>query len=52
MFIIWIDIELSNVNAVKVMTEMIEVTRGYEAYQKMIRAEDEMTAKAIKEVGG
>ncbi len=44
-------IELSNVNPIKVMTEMIEVHRAFESYQKVIRALDEVTSKAINEVG-
>jgi flagellar basal-body rod protein FlgF len=44
-------VELSNVDAVKMMTEMIEVLRGYESYQKVIRSVDESNAKAINEVG-
>jgi flagellar basal-body rod protein FlgG len=44
-------VELSNVDAVKMMTEMIEVLRGYESYQKVIRSVDETNAKAINEVG-
>jgi flagellar basal-body rod protein FlgG len=44
-------IELSNVDAVKMMTEMIEVLRGYESYQKVIRSMDEVNSKAINEVG-
>jgi flagellar basal-body rod protein FlgF len=44
-------IELSNVDAVKSMTEMIEVLRAYESYQKAIQSMDEMTSKAINEVG-
>jgi len=44
-------IELSNVDAVRVMTEMIEVLRAYESYQKVIRSVDEITSKAINEVG-
>jgi len=43
-------IELSNVDAVKMMTEMIEVLRGYESYQKVIRSVDEANAKVINEV--
>ena len=30
-------LEGSNVNAVKVMTELIEVQRGYESYKKLIQ---------------
>ena len=44
-------IELSNVDAVKMMTEMIEVLRGYETYQKVIRSVDDANSKAINEVG-
>ena len=44
-------IELSNVDVVKMMTEMIEVLRGYESYQKVIRSADEATAKSINDVG-
>lgn len=44
-------VELSNVDAVKMMTEMIEVLRGYESYQKVIRSADEANSKAINEVG-
>jgi flagellar basal-body rod protein FlgF len=44
-------IELSNVDAVKMMTEMIEVLRGYESYQKVIQAADDADSKAINQVG-
>ena len=44
-------LELSNVDAVKSLTEMIEVLRAYESYQKAIQSIDEMTSKAINEVG-
>jgi flagellar basal-body rod protein FlgG len=44
-------LELSNVEAVRTMTEMIDVLRGFEAYQKAIRQIDETEAKAINEVG-
>ena len=44
-------IELSNVDAVRMMTELIETLRGYESYQKVIRSIDEMNSLAIKEVG-
>jgi len=33
------------------MTEMIEVLRGYESYQKAIKTADEANAKAINDVG-
>ena len=44
-------LELSNVDPISVMTNMIEVTRGFETYQKIIKSLDETTAKAINEVG-
>ncbi len=44
-------LEQSNVDAIMMMTEMIEVLRGYESYQKVIRSVDETTAKAINDVG-
>jgi len=44
-------VELSNVNPVKVMTEMIEALRGFEAYQKLIQSASELTSRAINEVG-
>jgi flagellar basal-body rod protein FlgG len=44
-------IELSNVNAIRVMLEMIEVLRGYESYKKVIQSVDDVTSKAINEVG-
>ena len=44
-------IETSNVNAIRTMTEMIETLRIFEAYQKVIRAVDDSTAKAVNEVG-
>jgi flagellar basal-body rod protein FlgG len=44
-------VELSNVDVVKMMTEMIEVLRGYERYQKVIRTADDATARTINEVG-
>jgi flagellar basal-body rod protein FlgG len=43
-------VELSNVDVVKMMTEMIEVLRGYESYQKVIRSADEASARSINEV--
>jgi flagellar basal-body rod protein FlgG len=44
-------VEGSNVNAVRTMTEMIETLRIFEAYQKVIRAVDDTTAKTVNEVG-
>ncbi len=44
-------LEGSNVNAVKIMTDLIEVMRGYESYQKIIRTLDENSSKLIAGVG-
>lgn len=44
-------LEHSNVDAVKMMTELIEVLRGYESYQKIIRSVDEVNSQTIREVG-
>ena len=44
-------LEISNVDTVRMMTEMIEVLRGYESYQKIMRSVDDMNAKLINDVG-
>ena len=44
-------LEMSNVEAVRAMTEMIEILRGYESYQRVIRSIDEANSKSINEVG-
>ncbi len=44
-------IEASNVDVVKMMTEMIAVLRGYETYQKVIRNAHEAYTKSINQVG-
>jgi len=44
-------LELSNVDTIRMMTEMIEVLRGYESYQKMMRSVDDMNARLISDVG-
>jgi flagellar basal-body rod protein FlgG len=44
-------LELSNVDAVRMMTELIETLRGYESYQKVMRTIDEVNAKSINEIG-
>lgn len=44
-------LEGSNVNAVRAMTTMIEAMRSYETNTKLIQSMDEMTKKAIDEVG-
>jgi flagellar basal-body rod protein FlgF len=44
-------LEMSNVEAVHGMVEMIEILRGYESYQRVIRAVDDVNQKSISEVG-
>ncbi len=44
-------VETSNVDSVKMMTEMIEVLRGYESYQKIIQNADETYSQAIEKIG-
>ncbi len=44
-------IETSNVDSVKMMTEMIEVLRGYESYQKIIQNADDTYSQAIEKIG-
>jgi flagellar basal-body rod protein FlgF len=44
-------IESSNVNGLRAMTEMIDVMRGYESYQKVIQFLDDVTRKSITDVG-
>jgi flagellar basal-body rod protein FlgG len=43
-------LEMSNVEAVQSMVEMIEILRGYESYQRVIRSVDEANAKSIAEL--
>ena len=44
-------VELSNVDAIRMMTEMIEILRGYESYQKIIQSINDVSLKAINDVG-
>lgn len=44
-------IEASNVDAIKVMTEMVDALRGYESYQKVLLSMNEITTKTANEVG-
>lgn len=44
-------LEMSNVDTIRMMTEMIEVLRGYESYQKMMRSIDDMNGRLIHDVG-
>ena len=43
--------ELSNVNIVREMVDMITVMRSYEANQKVLQAQDSTLEKAVNEVG-
>lgn len=43
-------IEMSNVNAVRAMTDMIEAMRVSQAYQKVIQSVDEVTSKTVNDV--
>lgn len=44
-------IEGSNVDSLKMMTEMIEVIRGYESYQKVLQSFNETNSKTVNELG-
>ncbi|MCU0560743.1 MAG: flagellar basal-body rod protein FlgF [Desulfobacterales bacterium] len=44
-------LEMANVEPVQMLTEMIEILRGYESYQRVMRSVDELNAKSIAEVG-
>jgi len=44
-------IELSNVNIVSEMVQMIDATRGYQAMQKAIKSIDSSTGRLISEIG-
>jgi flagellar basal-body rod protein FlgG len=44
-------VESSNVNAIRTMTEMIELLRAFQMYQKVISAADDATAKTVNDVG-
>ncbi|MCI8364913.1 MAG: flagellar hook-basal body protein, partial [Eubacterium sp.] len=44
-------IEMSNVNVVSEMVDMITITRAYEANQKVIRSMDSMLERAANQVG-
>jgi flagellar basal-body rod protein FlgG len=44
-------LEMSNVEAVQSMVEMIEILRGYESYQRVIRSVDDVNVKSINDVG-
>jgi len=44
-------LERSNVDVTSEVVSMIEITRAYEATQKLVQAQDEMLSKAINQVG-
>jgi flagellar basal-body rod protein FlgG len=44
-------LELSNVQPIKAMVEMIDIMRAYEAYHKTIQTFNEDTLKSINEIG-
>ena len=44
-------LETANVNPIMAMTEMIETSRAFEAYQKVIQTVDEATSTSINNVG-
>lgn len=44
-------LEMSNVNTVTEMVNMINISRAYEANQKVLQVQDEMLGKATTEVG-
>ncbi len=43
--------ELSNVDPIKVMTEMIEVHRAFESYQKIMKTMDETVSGSLNKIG-
>lgn len=45
-------IEMSNVNLVREMVNLIEVQRAYEANQRVVQAYDETVGKAVNEISG
>lgn len=44
-------LEMSNINVVKEMVEMITITRAYESAQKAVQTADTMMEKAVNQVG-
>ncbi len=44
-------VEKPNVSPVREMTQMIVALRGYEAYQKVITSMDDLTGKAVNDLG-
>lgn len=44
-------LEMSNVNMVTEMVDMIAISRAYETNQKMVQAIDQTLDKAVNEIG-
>jgi len=44
-------VEISNVDAIRTMTELIDTMRAFESYQRVIRNADEALGKTVNEVG-
>jgi flagellar basal-body rod protein FlgG len=44
-------LEQSNVNPIKGMTALIDAMRAYESYQKVLQTWNEMTGRAVNDVG-
>lgn len=44
-------VEGSNVDPIRVMTEIIDVLRGYESYQKVILSMNDIVSKTVNDVG-
>ncbi|MRS04817.1 flagellar hook-basal body protein [bacterium] len=44
-------LEQSNVDTAQLMTQMIEISRSYQAAQKMVQSQDELLGKAISTLG-
>ncbi len=44
-------LEMSNINVVKEMVEMITISREYESNQKLIQTADEMLEKSVNQIG-
>jgi flagellar basal body rod protein FlgG len=44
-------LEMSNANPTQIMTQMVAVSRAYEAAQQMVQTQDELLGKAIASLG-
>jgi flagellar basal body rod protein FlgG len=44
-------LEMSNANAAQLMTQMVAVSRAYEAAQQMVQTQDELLGRAINSLG-